>query len=117
MQPLRSERGVTSVYSVGNIVSDDRRMAICCVSLRYDYESEAKSRVAWRGELALAKPILSICLLLSIGVGNIGKFAEEAVKAIGVVNTPRVSSLRTFSDAQINSQPAIQRQCEAAEGT
>eukprot|EP00965_Chrysotila_dentata_P253842 6211460-Pleurochrysis_carterae.AAC.2 len=40
------------------LLSDDRRKAICCVSLRYDYESEAKLRVAWKGELTLPKTTL-----------------------------------------------------------
>eukprot|EP00965_Chrysotila_dentata_P078851 2600300-Pleurochrysis_carterae.AAC.2 len=41
------------------ILRDDRRKAICCVSLRCDYESRAKSRVAWRGEQTLPKTTLS----------------------------------------------------------
>eukprot|EP00965_Chrysotila_dentata_P176635 5833165-Pleurochrysis_carterae.AAC.4 len=41
-----------------------------------------------------------------------------AVKIFGVVqNTPRASSVRTFSDTQVDSQPTIHGQCEAAEGT
>eukprot|EP00965_Chrysotila_dentata_P113527 3751621-Pleurochrysis_carterae.AAC.1 len=36
-------------------ISSDRQKAICCVSLRCDYESLAKSRVALRGEKTLPK--------------------------------------------------------------
>eukprot|EP00965_Chrysotila_dentata_P096388 3185717-Pleurochrysis_carterae.AAC.4 len=63
------------------IFSDDRRKAICSVSLR------CKSKV-------------------------------EVVMAIGMCkSSPGVSLVPTFPVAQINSQPAIHGQCEAAEGS
>eukprot|EP00965_Chrysotila_dentata_P046952 1558647-Pleurochrysis_carterae.AAC.3 len=40
------------------IFNDDRRKAIYCVSLRWNYESSAKTRVALRGELTLLKTTL-----------------------------------------------------------
>eukprot|EP00965_Chrysotila_dentata_P051768 1718556-Pleurochrysis_carterae.AAC.1 len=48
-------------YLMGNDtqeLSNDIRNANCCVSLRSDYEGEAKSRVAWRSELTLPKTSL-----------------------------------------------------------
>eukprot|EP00965_Chrysotila_dentata_P073820 2438629-Pleurochrysis_carterae.AAC.3 len=57
-QPLSSAspaaRVLTSVRRSSKF-SNDRRKAICCVSLRCDCESKAKSRVAWRGEITLLK--------------------------------------------------------------
>eukprot|EP00965_Chrysotila_dentata_P134077 4433850-Pleurochrysis_carterae.AAC.1 len=61
-------------------ISDDRRKAICCVSLRCD--------------------------------------KVEVVRAVGAFakNAPGVSLACTFSGTQINPQPAIHGQIEAAEG-
>eukprot|EP00965_Chrysotila_dentata_P185114 6111337-Pleurochrysis_carterae.AAC.1 len=60
------------------ILSDDRRQAICCVSLRCNYE----------------------------GVGNIGKFKVEAVLAIGMCkNIPGLSLVCTFPVALITHSP------------
>eukprot|EP00965_Chrysotila_dentata_P141552 4678213-Pleurochrysis_carterae.AAC.1 len=48
---------------------------------------------------------------------NTGKSKVKAARANGVLqNTLKVSSVRTFPDAQINSQPAINGQSEAAKG-
>eukprot|EP00965_Chrysotila_dentata_P173906 5740531-Pleurochrysis_carterae.AAC.3 len=100
------------------ILSNDRRKAIGCVSLRCNYEGKAKLRVAWRGKLTLPKSERRPLSTYSKGACNIGKSKVEAVMAIGMCKPiSGVSSVHTFPVAQINSQPAIHGQCEDAEGS